>query len=222
MATNFVEELRWRGLTTTLCLEQKTTEQGNDGRLHWLWPHGWFVAHWSLVQIMTLVHYQPMWTKPIAPDRRCDRMVGDPSGKVRRAESLLSENYFSTTRPAWKASLKSFLTLRSARGQPSWWTIMYWFKEFLFIDFIRDVGKHMTVNYMMSKDSVQRRLRPGISFTEFSSSLSQGYDFYWLLLKQKLPASNGRFFGSVGVISSPARNWSEDWRPKRLCADTPW
>ena len=133
----------------------------------------------NLVQIMTLVHFQDAGHKPIALVGGATGMVGDPSGKsVER--NLLSEDQLNYNLDSVKLQLEKFLNFNMGENRAEMVNNYDWFKGIRFLDFIRDVGKHITVNYMMAKDSVQKRLDSGLSFTEFSYQLVQGYDFYWL------------------------------------------
>lgn len=133
----------------------------------------------NLVQIMTLVHFQAAGHKPFALVGGATGMVGDPSGKSAE-RNLLSEEQLNHNLAGVKKQLQKFLNFESGPNKAEMVNNYDWFKNFYFLDFIRDVGKHITVNYMMSKDSVQKRLETGLSFTEFSYQLVQGYDFYWL------------------------------------------
>jgi tyrosyl-tRNA synthetase len=133
----------------------------------------------NLVQIMTLVHFQRCGHKPVALVGGATGMVGDPSGKSSE-RNLLSEDILKHNQACIKAQLAKFLDFEAIGNAAEMVNNFDWFKSFNFLDFIRDVGKHITVNYMMSKDSVQKRLETGLSFTEFSYQLVQGYDFYWL------------------------------------------
>ena len=131
-----------------------------------------------LTQIMTLLHFQQAGHKPFALVGGATGMVGDPSGKSAE-RNLLSEDVLRHNVACVKSQLEKFLDFTGANAAEM--VNNYdWFKDFKFLDFIRDVGKHITVNYMMSKDSVQKRLETGLSFTEFTYQLVQGYDFYWL------------------------------------------
>lgn len=132
-----------------------------------------------LVQIMTLVHFQRCGHKPVALVGGATGMVGDPSGKSAE-RNLLSEDILSHNVACVKSQLEKFLDFNAGTASAEMVNNYDWFKEFRFLDFIRDVGKHITVNYMMAKDSVQKRLETGLSFTEFTYQLVQGYDFYWL------------------------------------------
>ena len=132
-----------------------------------------------LVQIMTLVHFQQCGHKPVVLVGGATGMVGDPSGKSAE-RNLLSEEVLTHNVACVKNQLQKFLNFSDGPNAAEMVNNYDWFKEFRFLDFIRDIGKHITVNYMMSKDSVQKRLETGLSFTEFTYQLVQGYDFYWL------------------------------------------
>lgn len=133
----------------------------------------------SLVQIMTLVHLQRSGHKPIALVGGATGMVGDPSGKSEE-RNLLNEEILSHNLRGVEKQLRKFLDFDCGHNSAEVVNNHDWFRNFNFLDFIRDVGKHITVNYMMAKDSVKKRLETGLSFTEFSYQLVQGYDFYWL------------------------------------------
>jgi tyrosyl-tRNA synthetase len=161
MKKNFIEELRWRGMIHDLMpgTEELLSKEVTSGYIGFD-PTADSLHIGHLVQIMTLVHFQECGHKPVALVGGATGMVGDPSGKSAE-RNLLSEEQL--------------------RYNESCVVNNYdWFKGFYFLDFIRDVGKHITVNYMMAKDSVQKRLETGLSFTEFTYQLVQGYDFYWL------------------------------------------
>ena len=133
----------------------------------------------SLVQIMILVHLQRCGHKPFALVGGATGMVGDPSGKSKE-RNLLDENTLNHNLACVQKQLEKFLDFDCGANSAEVVNNYDWFKEFNFLDFIRDVGKHISVNYMMAKDSVKNRLETGMSFTEFSYQLVQGYDFYWL------------------------------------------
>ena len=136
----------------------------------------------SLVPIILLVHLQKAGHKPIALVGGATGMVGDPSGKSEE-RNLLSEEVLNFNVAGVKAQLEKFLDFDKSKPNAAEMANNYdWFKEISFLDFIRDTGKHITVNYMMAKDSVKKRLdgEAGMSFTEFTYQLVQGYDFYWL------------------------------------------
>ncbi len=136
----------------------------------------------SLVPILLLVHLQKAGHKPYALVGGATGMVGDPSGKSEE-RNLLSEETLLRNQAGVQKQLSKFLDFNSTAVNKAEMVNNYdWFKDFSFLHFIRDVGKHITVNYMMSKDSVKKRLEgeTGMSFTEFTYQLVQGYDFYWL------------------------------------------
>lgn len=134
-----------------------------------------------LTQIMTLIHFQRAGHKPYALVGGATGMVGDPSGKSEE-RNLLTEEILAHNLDGIKKQLNQFLNFSTEGNGAVMVNNADWFKGFSFLDFIRDVGKHITVNYMMAKDSVKKRLEgdTGMSFTEFSYQLIQGYDFYYL------------------------------------------
>jgi tyrosyl-tRNA synthetase len=132
-----------------------------------------------LVQIMTLVHFQRAGHKPIALVGGATGMVGDPSGKSKE-RNLLDAQTLEHNVQCVKSQLMRFLDFNHSKNPAELVNNYDWFKDFTFLDFIRDVGKHISVSYMMAKDSVKSRLEAGLSFTEFSYQLVQGYDFYYL------------------------------------------
>lgn len=179
MKKNFVEELRWRGMVHDLMpgTEEQLAKEPTSGYIGFD-PTADSLHIGHLVQIMTLVHFQRCGHKPVALVGGATGMVGDPSGKSAE-RNLLSEEVLRHNETCVKKQLEKFLDFSGSSGAEL--VNNYdWFKEFKFLDFIRDVGKHITVNYMMSKDSVQKRLESGLSFTEFTYQLVQGYDFLWL------------------------------------------
>lgn len=179
---NFVEELTWRGMLHTIM--PGTEEMLNKGMASGYigfdpTADSLHVGH--LTQIMTLIHFQRAGHKPFALVGGATGMVGDPSGKSQE-RNLLSEDVLQHNLEAVKAQLTRFLDFDSGMNSAEMVNNYDWFKNFTFLDFIRDVGKHITVNYMMAKDSVKKRLEgdTGMSFTEFTYQLVQGYDFYYL------------------------------------------
>ncbi|MCE2997797.1 MAG: tyrosine--tRNA ligase [Cyclobacteriaceae bacterium] len=180
MNTNFVEELRWRGMVHDIMpgTEELLKKEMVSGYIGFD-PTADSLHIGNLVQIMTLVHFQASGHKPFALVGGATGMVGDPSGKSAE-RNLLSEEQLNHNLAGVKKQLQKFLNFESGPNKAEMVNNYDWFKNFHFLDFIRDVGKHITVNYMMSKDSVQKRLETGLSFTEFSYQLVQGYDFYWL------------------------------------------
>jgi len=183
MNTNFVEELKWRGMLHDIMpgTEDQLSKEMTSGYIGFdPTADSLHVGH--LVQIMTLIHFQRSGHKPFALVGGATGMVGDPSGKSEE-RNLLSEDSLTHNVECLKAQLSKFLDFESGAANAAVMVNNYdWFKEFSFLNFIRDVGKHITVNYMMAKDSVKKRLEgdTGMSFTEFSYQLVQGYDFYYL------------------------------------------
>ena len=180
---NIIEELRWRGLVQDimpgteeqLVKEMTTAYIGFD-------PTADSLHIGSLVQIILLIHLQKAGHKPIALVGGATGMVGDPSGRSEE-RNLLSEDILAINLAGIQAQLEKFLDFDPAKANAAEMANNYdWFKEINFLTFIRDIGKHITVNYMMAKDSVKKRFEgeSGMSFTEFSYQLIQGYDFYWL------------------------------------------
>lgn len=135
----------------------------------------------SLAQIMTLIHFQRAGHKPFALVGGATGMVGDPSGKSQE-RNLLSEDVLQHNLQGIQSQLQKFLDFDCGANSAQMVNNYDWFKEYTFLNFIRDVGKHITVNYMMAKDSVKNRIGgdTGMSFTEFTYQLVQGYDFYYL------------------------------------------
>ncbi len=183
ISNNLIEELKWRGLIQDITpgtedqlnKEMTTAYIGFD-------PTADSLHIGSLVPIILLVHLQKFGHKPIALVGGATGMVGDPSGKSEE-RNLLSEDVLTHNVACVKAQLEKFLDFDKSKPNAAEMANNYdWFKDFTFLSFIRDVGKHITVNYMMSKDSVKKRLEGdnGMSFTEFTYQLVQGYDFYWL------------------------------------------
>jgi tyrosyl-tRNA synthetase len=179
---NFVEELRWRGMLHDIM--PGTEELLNKGMVAGYIgfdPTADSLHVGSLAQIMTLIHFQRAGHKPFALVGGATGMVGDPSGKSAE-RNLLSEEDLQHNLVGIKGQLEKFLDFDCGANSAQMVNNYDWFKNYNFLDFIRDVGKHITVNYMMAKDSVKNRLSgdTGMSFTEFSYQLVQGYDFYYL------------------------------------------
>ena len=178
---NFVDELRWRGMihdvmpgtAEQLEKEMTTAYVGIDPTADSL-----HIGH--LVSIMMLKHLQLGGHKPLALVGGATGMIGDPSGKSEE-RNLLSEELLHHNQECIKEQLLKFLDFDTSKPNHAEIVNNYdWMKEFSFLGFLRDVGKHLTVNYMMAKDSVKKRLETGISFTEFTYQLVQGYDFLHL------------------------------------------
>jgi len=180
MTTNFVNELRWRGMIHDITpgAEDQLNKEMTVGYIGFD-PTADSLHIGNLVQIMTLVHFQNAGHKPFALVGGATGMVGDPSGKSAE-RNLLSEDVLQHNQACVRKQLEKFLNFKEGANKAEMVNNYDWFKDFRFLDFIRDVGKHITVNYMMAKDSVQKRLESGLSFTEFSYQLVQGYDYYWL------------------------------------------
>jgi tyrosyl-tRNA synthetase len=177
---NFVEELKWRGMIHDIMPgTQKQFEKEMTSAYIGFDPTADSLHIGSLVQIMILVHLQRCGHKPFALVGGATGMVGDPSGKSKE-RNLLDEKTLNHNLTSVQKQLEQFLDFDCGANSAEVVNNYDWFKEFNFLDFIRDVGKHMSVNYMMAKDSVKSRLETGMSFTEFSYQLVQGYDFYWL------------------------------------------
>jgi tyrosyl-tRNA synthetase len=176
---NFVEELRWRGMLHDIMpgTEEQLSKEPTAGYIGFD-PTADSLHIGHLAQIMTLLNFQQAGHKPYALVGGATGMVGDPSGKSAE-RNLLSEDILRHNESCVKKQLEKFLDF-SGSNKAEMVNNYDWFKEFRFLDFIRDVGKHITVNYMIAKDSVQKRLETGLSFTEFTYQLVQGYDFYWL------------------------------------------
>lgn len=178
--TNFVQELRWRGLLqdSTPGAEEHLLKGPASGYIGFD-PTADSLHVGNLVQIMTLVHFQRCGHKPVALVGGATGMVGDPSGK-KSERNLLDEDALRHNQACVQKQLERFLDFNSGPNPARLVNNYDWFKDMGFLRFIRDVGKHITVNYMMAKDSVKSRLETGLSFTEFSYQLVQGYDYWWL------------------------------------------
>lgn len=177
---NFVEELRWRGMVHDMMPgTEEYLMQGPAKGYIGFDPTADSLHVGHLVQIMTLVHFQRCGHIPIALVGGATGMVGDPSGKSEE-RNLLTREQLEYNLAGIKKQLEKFIDFDAAGNAAIMVNNYDWFKGYEFLDFIRDIGKHITVNYMLAKDSVQKRLENGMSFTEFSYQLVQGYDFYWL------------------------------------------
>ncbi|KAB2914203.1 MAG: tyrosine--tRNA ligase [Bacteroidetes bacterium] len=177
---NLVEELRWRGLLQDIMpgteeLLNKETVTGYVG----FDPTADSLHIGNMVPVMLLVHLQRAGHRPIALVGGATGMVGDPSGKSAE-RNLLDLDTLNHNLNCQRKQLEQFLDFKAEKNPAEIVNNYDWFKEFSFLGFIRDVGKHISVNYMMAKDSVKNRLENGMSFTEFSYQLIQGYDFFHL------------------------------------------
>ena len=180
---DLIEELRWRGMIQDIMpgTEEQLKKEMTSAYIGFD-PTADSLHIGSLVPILLLVHLQKAGHKPFALVGGATGMVGDPSGKSEE-RNLLSEEALMHNQEGVKKQLMQYLNFDPSLKNAAEMVNNYdWFKDFTFLNFIRDVGKHITVNYMMSKDSVRKRLEgdSGMSFTEFTYQLVQGYDFYWL------------------------------------------
>jgi len=180
---NLIKELTWRGMLQDIMpgTEEQLNKEMTTAYIGFD-PTSDSLHIGSLVPILLLVHLQNAGHKPIALLGGATGMVGDPSGKSEE-RNLLSEEELNKNILGVKGQLEKFLNFDPSLPNAAELTNNYdWFKGISFLDFIRDTGKHITVNYMMAKDSVKKRLEGenGMSFTEFTYQLVQGYDFYWL------------------------------------------
>ena len=182
---NFVEELTWRGMIQDIMpgTEEKLME-GPQAAYVGIDPTADSLHIGHLVSVMILKHFQRCGHKPFALVGGATGMIGDPSMKSAE-RNLLDEETLNHNVACLKKQLARFLDFDSDAPNKAELVNNYdWMKDYTFINFIRDIGKHITVNYMMAKDSVKKRLQrdssEGMSFTEFSYQLMQGYDFYWL------------------------------------------
>jgi len=181
--TNFIQELKWRGMIQDIMpgTEEQLKKECTTAYVGFD-PTADSLHIGSLVPILLLVHLQKAGHKPIALVGGATGMVGDPSGKSEE-RNLLSEEVLQKNIVGVRAQLERFLNFDPSIPNAAELLNNYdWFQKISFLDFIRDTGKHITVNYMMAKDSVKKRLEGdnGMSFTEFTYQLVQGYDFYWL------------------------------------------
>jgi len=180
MVQNFIEELKWRGMIHDMMPgTEDALNKGMSSGYIGFDPTADSLHIGSLVQIMILVHFQRAGHKPYALVGGATGMVGDPSGKSQE-RNLLDEETLNHNIECVHKQLEKFLDFDCGDNSAEMVNNYDWFKDMNFLDFIRDVGKHISVNYMMAKDSVKSRLDTGMSFTEFSYQLVQGYDFYYL------------------------------------------
>ncbi|MCA1752337.1 MAG: tyrosine--tRNA ligase [Flavobacteriales bacterium] len=177
---SLINELKWRGLVhdTTPGTGEQLEKERTVGYVGFD-PTADSLHIGNLVPIMLLVHLQRAGHKPVALVGGATGRVGDPSGKTAERQLLTTET-IEHNLSCQKAQLERFMKFGDGPTDAVAVNNYDWFKEWSFLDFIRDVGKHITINYMMSKDSVKNRLETGMSFTEFTYQLIQGYDFYHL------------------------------------------
>lgn len=199
---NLIEELQWRGMIQDIMpgTKEQLQQEMTSGYIGFD-PTADSLHIGSLVPIMLLVHLQKAGHKPIALVGGATGMVGDPSGKSEE-RNLLSEEVLSHNLVCVKKQLERFLDFDPGKPNAAEMVNNFdWFKSLSFLDFIRDVGKHITVNYMMAKDSVKKRLEgdTGMSFTEFTYQLVQGYDFFYLFTQKhcKLQMGGSDQWGNI-------------------------
>ena len=187
---SLIDELKWRGLLHDIMPgTEALLEEGPVKAYVGFDPTADSLHIGNLVPIMLLVHWQRAGHVPVALVGGATGMVGDPSGKTAERQ-LLDVDTIAHNLACQKAQLERFLDFEGSNAA----MVVNnhdWFKGMGFLDFIRDVGKHITVNYMMSKDSVKNRLESGMSFTEFTYQLVQGYDFFHLWKTQDVRVQMG-------------------------------
>jgi tyrosyl-tRNA synthetase len=178
--TDLIEELQWRGMVHDVVpgTQQHMLKEMTTGYVGFD-PTADSLHVGSLIPIMLLVHLQRHGHKPLALVGGATGMVGDPSGKSEE-RNLLDAFALEKNVNGVRIQLAKFLEFNDQPNSALLVNNYDWMKDFSFIEFIRDVGKNITVNYMMAKDSIKKRIETGISFTEFSYQLLQGYDFYYL------------------------------------------
>jgi len=204
---SLVQELKWRGLLHdfTPGVEEQLAKEMTSGYVGFD-PTADSLHIGNLVPIMLLVHLQKAGHKPYALVGGATGLVGDPSGKSSERQ-LLDTNIIDHNLNCQKAQLEKFLDFDCGNNSAEMVNNYDWFKNINFLDFIRDVGKHISVNYMMAKESVKLRLEKGISFTEFSYQLIQGYDFCWLNANRdvKLQMGGSDQWGNITTGSEMVR-----------------
>jgi tyrosyl-tRNA synthetase len=207
---NFVEELQWRGLIHDIMpgTEEQLNKEMTVGYVGFD-PTADSLGVGNLVAIMLLKHLQVAGHKPIALVGGATGMVGDPSGKSEE-RNFLSEEQINHNLACQKKQLEKFLDFNSGENSAEIVNNHDWFSQFSLLGFLRDVGKHISVNYMMAKDSVKKRLETGISFTEFSYQLIQGYDFYHLNQKYgcKLQMGGSDQWGNITTGTEMIRKFN--------------
>ncbi len=188
---DFIAEMKWRGMIHDIMpgTEEQFRKELTSAYIGFD-PTADSLHIGNLVQIMSLVHLQRSGHKPYALVGGATGMVGDPSGKSAERQ-LLSEEVLKHNEFCIKEQLSSFLDFNSGNNAAEMVNNYQWFKDIGFIEFLREVGKHITVSYMTAKDSVKSRLETGLSFTEFSYQLMQGFDFYWLYTEKGVKLQMG-------------------------------
>ena len=191
---NLIEELKWRGMIQDIMpgTEEQLAREMTAGYIGFD-PTSDSLHIGSLVPILLLAHLQKAGHKPVALVGGATGMVGDPSGKSEE-RNLLSEEVLNHNLTCVRKQLEKYLDFDATLPNAAEMVNNYdWFRDMRFLDFIRDIGKHITVNYMSAKDSVKKRLEGenGMSFTEFTYQLVQGYDFYWLYTQKNCKLQMG-------------------------------
>lgn len=200
MIKNFIPELQQRGLLQDIIpgTEEQLAKEMTSGYVGFD-PTADSLHIGSMLPIILLMHMQKAGHKPYALIGGATGMIGDPTGKSAE-RNLLDNDTLQRNIAGIRKQLEKFLDFDESKPNKAELVNNYdWFKDFNFLDFIRDVGKHITINYMLSKDSVQKRLEFGLSFTEFSYQLIQGYDFYYLNINKniKLQFGGGDQWGNI-------------------------
>jgi len=189
--TDLIKELSWRGMIHDIMPgTEELLKNGIVSGYIGFDPTADSLHIGSLVQIMLLVHLQKAGHKPFALVGGATGMVGDPSGKSAERQ-LLSAEEINRNLSGIRKQLENFLDFNCGENSAEIVNNYDWFKGFNLLDFIRDIGKHISVNYMMAKESVKKRLETGMSFTEFTYQLIQGYDFYWLYKNRNVKLQMG-------------------------------
>lgn len=188
---NFIDELRWRGMLHDMTpgTEEQFQKEMTAGYIGFD-PTAASLHIGNLATIMLLVHLQRAGHKPFALVGGATGMIGDPSGRSTERD-YLSEETLRRNQEGIRAQLTRFLDFDSGANAAEMVNNYDWFKEMSFLDFLREAGQHITVNYMVAKDSVKKRLETGLSFMEFSYQLLQGYDFYWLYKNKQVRLQMG-------------------------------
>lgn len=189
--SGFIEELKWRGMIQDIMpgTEELLAKERVTGYIGFD-PTSDSLHVGSLVQIMTLLHFQKAGHRPIALIGGATGMIGDPSGKSEE-RNLLSEEELHYNEKSISEQLKKFLDFESKNNPAEIVNNYDWFKGINFFAFLRDIGKYLTVSYMLNKESVQRRLETGMSYTEFSYQVLQAEDFYQLYQKKNCKLQMG-------------------------------
>jgi len=209
---NFVEELKWRGMIHDIMpgTEEQLNKEITAGYVGFD-PTASSLTIGNLVTIMLLVHFQKAGHKPVALVGGATGMIGDPSGKSEERK-FLSEETLRHNQECIKKQLSKFLDF-DTKDNPAELVNNYdWFKGMGFLQFLREAGKHLTVNYMMAKDSVKKRLETGISYTEFSYQLIQGYDYYHLYKEKncRLQMGGSDQWGNITAGTELIRRMSDE------------